>query len=439
MSKRMMSIGASIRGLGYNASAWRHPQVDPTVQESIGFYVDLAKTAEAAKLDFIFLADNLAATSMTDRPEGVLGRGHDNITLEPLTAMAAMAVLTEKIGLVATCSTSYYEPYHVARIFASLDHISRGRAGWNLVPSYRKSEAVNFSLPEPLSQAERYERATEFVTVVQGLWSSWDSDAFVYDKNSGMFFDSEKVRPLNHRGKFFQVEGPLTASRSPQASPAIFQAGESGAGVELAGTVADAVYTVPLEMSASIQQRRLVQDAAARHGRDRDAVKVIPGIQPIVARSRKEVNEKLELLRAIADPILQMSKLIPQLGDVSKYNLDDVLPASFADGIATSSIKPNVEKALASKWTLRRFCQEMALGQHRVLAGTPEEIAADLEEWFNNGACDGFNIQPSHLPDGLSDFVDQVIPLLQDRGLFRSEYSGSTLREHLGVVRNASR
>lgn len=438
MSKRMMSIGASIRGLGYNASAWRHPEVDPTVQESISFYADLAKKAEAAKLDFVFLADNLAATSMDDRPKGALGRGHDNITLEPLTAMAAIAVLTSRIGLVATCSTSYQQPFHVARLYASLDHISGGRAAWNVVPSYRQTEGANFGLSDPISHSERYERAEEFVTVVQGLWNSWDRDAFVYDKKSGIFFDPAKVRALHHRGKFFQVEGPLTATRSPQGRPAIFQAGESGPGVELAAKFADAVYTIPLEKAASIQQRQLVRQTAAKHGRSEDSIKVIPGIQPVVAARKKEVEEKLDLLRSIADPIKEMGRLIIQFKDVSKYDLDDTLPASFVESAVTSSVRPIAEKAVASKWTVRRLCQEMAVGQQRIVAGTPEEVAADLAEWFSSGACDGFNVSPSHVPGGLFEFLDQVVPILQERGLFRAEYAGRTLREHLGVARAAS-
>lgn len=435
MSKPMMSIGASIRGLGYNASAWRHPQVDPTVQESISFYAELAKKAEAAKLDFVFLADNLAATSMDDRPKGALGRGHDNITLEPLTAMAAIAVLTERIGLVATCSTSYQQPFHVARQYASLDHISGGRAAWNVVPSYRQTEGANFGLAEPLSHSDRYERAEEFITVVQGLWDSWERDAFIYDKKSGIFFDPAKVRALHHRGKFFQVEGPLTATRSPQGRPAIFQAGESSAGVELAAKFADAVYTVPLEKAASIKQRQVLRDAAARHGRSEDAIKIIPGIQPVVAATKKEINEKLELLRSIADPLKEMGRLIIQFKDISRYDLDEILPASFVESAVTSSARPIAEKAVASKWTVRRLCQEMAVGQQRILVGTPEEIAEDLAEWFHSGACDGFNVSPSHLPGGLSEFLDQVVPILQDRGLFRAEYAGRTLREHLGVAR----
>ncbi|MCP3374410.1 NtaA/DmoA family FMN-dependent monooxygenase [Bradyrhizobium cajani] len=438
MSKRMMSIGASIRGLGYNASAWRHPDVDPTVQESIYFYAEAAKKAEAAKLDFVFLADNLAATSMEDRPKGALGRGHDNITLEPLTAMAAIAVLTNRIGLVATCSTSYQQPYHVARQYASLDHISGGRAAWNVVPSYRQTEGANFGLAAPLSHSERYERAEEFVTVVQGLWDSWDPDAFLYDKKSGVFFDPAKVRALHHRGKFFQVEGPLTAARSPQGRPAIFQAGESGAGVELAAKFADAVYTVPLEKSASIQQRQLIRQTAAKHGRSEDAVKVIPGIQPIVAATRKKVEEKLELLRSIADPVKEMGRLIIQFKDISKFDLDEILPESFVESCVTSSARPLAEKAVASKWNVRRLCQEMAIGQQRIVAGTPEEIASDLADWFDSGACDGFNVSPSHMPGGLFEFLDQVVPILQDRGSFRAEYAGRTLREHLGVARNLS-
>lgn len=434
MSKRTMSIGASIRGLGYNASAWRHPDVDPTIQESISFYAGLAKKAEAAKLDFVFLADNLAATSIDDRPKGALGRGHDNITLEPLTAMAAIAVLTNRIGLVATCSTSYQQPYHVARQYASLDHISGGRAAWNVVPSYRQSEGANFGLVEPLSHNERYERAEEFITVVQGLWNSWERDAFIYDKKSGVFFDPAKVRALHHHGKFFQVEGPLTATRSPQGRPAIFQAGESSAGVELAGKFADAVYTVPLEKAAAIKQRQALREVAVRHGRSQDAVKVIPGIQPIVAATKKELDEKLELLRSIADPVKEMGRLIIQFKEISKYDLDDILPESFVESCVTSSARPLADKAVASKWTVRRLCQEMAVGQQRILAGTPEEIAADLAEWFDSGACDGFNVSPSHLPGGLSEFLDQVVPILQDRGLFRAEYAGRTLREHLGVA-----
>ncbi|MET4483612.1 LLM class flavin-dependent oxidoreductase [Bradyrhizobium sp. F1.13.3] len=434
MPRRMMILGASIKGLGYNASAWRHPEVDPTLQESIEFYIDLARKSEAAKLDFVFLADNLAALSMSDQPVGAIGRGHDNIFLEPLTAMAAIAVSTRKIGLVATCSTSYHEPYSVARMFASLDHISHGRAAWNVVPSYRPTEAANFGLSTPLSHADRYGRAHEFVTVLLGLWKSWDKDAFLFAKESGLFFDPDKVCALNHRGKFFRVAGPLTASPSPQGRPLLFQAGESGAGIEFAGEFADAVYTVPLEMDAAIQQRQLVREAAKRYGRDENAVKVIPGIQPIVGKTKGEVHDKLDLLRKIADPIKEMGRVTLQFGEIAKYDLDDVVPSDLKEMATTSSVKAMADRAVASKWTIRRLCQEMALGQHRIVAGTPEEIARDLEAWFNAGAGDGFNIQPSYMPGGLDDFLEGVVPILQERGLFRSEYSGSTLRENLELA-----
>lgn len=433
MPRRMMILGASIKGLGYNASAWRHPQVDPTVQESIEFYIDLAKKAEAAKFDFVFLADNLAALSMSDQPEAA-GRGHDNIFLEPLTAMAAIAVSTSNIGLVATCSTSYNEPYSIARMFASLDHISHGRAGWNVVPSYRPTEAANFGLCTPLSHADRYGRAHEFVTVLLELWRSWDKDAFLFKKESGLFFDPGKVRALNHHGKFFRIAGPLTASPSPQGRPVLFQAGESSAGIEFAGEFADAVYTVPLEMDAAIQQRQLVRESAKRYGRSENAVKVIPGIQPIVGKTKDEVREKLNLLRKIADPIKEMGRVTLQFADVSKYDLDDVVPSNLKEMATTSSVKAMADRAVSSKWTIRRLCQEMALGQHRIVAGTPEEIAKDLEAWFNAGAGDGFNVQPSHMPGGLDDFLEGVVPILQERGLFRLDYSGSTLRQNLELA-----
>ncbi|MFB9948698.1 LLM class flavin-dependent oxidoreductase [Rhizobium puerariae] len=430
--RRRMSLGASIRGLGYHTSAWRHPNVLPGASESLSHFTEAARIAAAAKFDMVFFADGLAVRG-NDRPAGALSHSHENVELEPTTLLAALAVQTRHIGLVATASTSYNEPYHVARTYASIDHISGGRAGWNAVTSWSEQEALNFSREAHYDRETRYERADEFIEVVRKLWASWEPDAFMHDRKTGRFYDPEKLHAADHRGHFFRVRGPLTSSHTPQGQPVIFQAGDSERGIALAARHAEAVYTIPQTLEDCIRHRKAMDTAAARFGRAPGSVRILPGVQIVTGRTEAEVAEKLMLYDEIADPVIAMARAWSEYGDLSGYDLDAPVPADLQSSDRVSAMRHLGERAKAEGWQLRRLLREYGAGSLRVLAGTPDKIAAEMQEWFGSGACDGFNILPQHLPGGLADVTELVVPILQERGLFRREYEGGTLREHLGL------
>lgn len=436
---RKLHLGASIRGLGYHGATWRHPDVDPTAALKIDHFIECARIAEDAKFDVLFLADILGI-----RGDGVearqLARSHDNVQFEPITLLSALSVTTKKIGLVTTLSTSYNEPFHVARKLASLDHLSGGRAGWNVVTSWSDVEAANFSAAKLSDKKARYDRAAEFIDVVEALWESWDSDAFLYDKASGVFFDPEKLHVLNHKGTYFNVKGPLNIARPPQGRPAIFQAGASTQGIEFAAKYADVVYSVPHQLGESRDFRDKLRATALQFGRTADSIKLLPGIHVVVGRTEREAREKLALLREIVDPITALSKTNIDLGRLDGKMLDAPLTDEVAPNaiVVASSVMNHIprliEKARAEGWTLRQLAQQFGIGPHRFVVGTPGQIADDMQSWFEQGGCDGFNILPTHLPAGLGDFAEMVVPILQERGLFRREYQETTLRGHLGVA-----
>jgi FMN-dependent oxidoreductase (nitrilotriacetate monooxygenase family) len=427
-----MKLGASIRGMGYHGSAWRHPEVDPAAAESIGHYIGLAQLAEAACFDMVFFADALAVRAR-DVPPGSGARYAGDAELDPATVLPALAVTTRHIGLISTASTSYNEPYHIARRYASLDHISGGRAGWNVVTSFSDREAQNFNAVAPPAKSQRYARATEFLEVVLALWASWEPGALIRDKASGLFFDPAKVHEIRHAGTHFKVRGPLTSSRTPQGRPLVVQAGASEDGLDLAGRFADVVYSIPRSREAAIRNRQQLQARAQRFGRPAEAILAMPGLQIITGRTEAEARDKRQALRELVDPLAAMMTLIRQFGPiVTPGMLDEPVPEPAAEGLY-SVAADSIRVARAQNWTVRRLCQEVGMGQHFMLCGTPDQVADEMAGWFESGACDGFNILPAYSPGNLAEAVEHVVPRLQDRGLFRRRYEGATLRENLGL------
>ena len=436
-----MRLGAYFNPSGHHVASWRHPRAQKDAHVNVKHYVEIARTAERAKFDLIFFADSAAVRSADIE---ALSRSVQFIAnFEPITLLSAIAMMTERIGLVATASTSYNEPYHVARKFASLDHISAGRAGWNVVTSGSAVEALNFNRTAPFPHADRYNRAHEFVDVVTALWDSWDDDAFIRDPESGIFFDRDKLHWLNHNTERYQIKGPLNVPRSPQGYPLIVQAGASDDGIELAARTAEAIFSPHLSIEAAKPYYDKLKDSMRRQGRDPDHCKVLPGLSVIVAEDEAEARRDYEFIQSLIHPIVGREILSTMLGDIdlSKYPLDEPLPQVLP---ASNGSKGHFESIMAmarrENLTIRELGQRVAGARGKnVFVGTPRQVADYMEEWFVKGACDGFNIMPPYIPGALDDFCELVIPELQRRGLFRTEYEGCTLRENLGVPRPQSR
>ena len=318
--RNFMKLGLSMRYVGYHAAAWRHPDADPGAASKFSHFLRVAQAAEAAKFDMVFLADGIGLRAK-DEPAGSLARSAQNAELEPLTLLSALAPMTSHIGLVATQSTTYNEPFHIARKYASLDQISGGRAGWNIVTSWSDAEARNFNRDSHLDSETRYNRAAEFVDVVTGLWDSWDVDAFPHDKTSGLFFDPAKLHTLDHKGKHFQVRGPLTVARTPQGRPILVQAGASNQGIEIAARYADVVYSAAHEIESATRYYADLKGRLATYGRRPDQLLIMPGITPFVGRTEQEARDKYDQLNALVDPILGLSYLYGQMGDLSGYDV----------------------------------------------------------------------------------------------------------------------
>jgi N-acetyl-S-(2-succino)cysteine monooxygenase len=438
MARRQMRLGLSMRQLGYHAGGWRHPDVPPGASIDIDFYVHLARRAEQGLFDLVFLADGVGLRQR-DEPAGSLCRSNQNVELEPLTMLSAVAMMTKHIGLVATASTTYNEPYHIARKFASLDHISRGRAGWNIVTSWSEAEAKNFNRDHHLDYDTRYDRAAEFVEVVKGLWESWEDDAFPHDKETGLFFDPAKMHVLDHRGKHFQVRGPLTVARCPQGWPVLVQAGASDQGQEIAAASADIVFTAQVELASAKAYYASVKDRLSRYGREPEDILLLPGLLPIVGRSEAEAHAKFQQLQDLIHPLVGLSHVYGPMGDLSGFPLDGPVPEPI-DPEMRSRAAVLLEHARTNNLTIRQLYLAASSGRgHRTVIGTPTQIADSMQEWVEAEAADGFNIVPSHLPVALDDFVELVIPELQRRGLFRTQYEGRMLRENLGLKRPVSR
>jgi FMN-dependent oxidoreductase (nitrilotriacetate monooxygenase family) len=393
-----------------------------------------AQSAERGKCDMIFFADGIGIRER-DVPRGSLARsGFEIVEMEPMTLLPALAVVTKHIGLVTTASTTYNEPYQLARKFATLDLISNGRAGWNMVTSWSEAEAKNFNREQHVDYDTRYERAAEFVEVVKGLWDGWERDAFLLDKASGQFYDESKAHVLNHKGKHFSVRGPLNVAGMPQGHPVLVQAGASEQGKEIAAETAEVVYAVPRTIGHAQAYYADVKGRMAKYGRDRDDLKILPALRPVVGRTQAEAQAKLDQLQDLLDPLVGLARLTTFFGDLSPYPIDGPVPL---DALGPQEIRSMSQTMLArvrdEKPTIRELYREVAATVGLGVVGTPVQIADLMEEWLEKDACDGFNITPTHLPGGCDDFVDMVIPELQRRGIFRTEYEGKTLRENLGL------
>ena len=428
---RQMHLGVFVLGTGNHIAGWRYPGAAQSF-EDLSVVQEIARIAERGKFDLIFLGDNLAAEP------GM----HPSFAarFEPLTMLAALAATTTHVGLGATSSTTYNEPYNVARAFASLDHLSHGRAAWNAVTSSGGQAAENFGRIHPEHDA-RYEVAEEFVDVVRGLWDCWDDGAVVRDHATGQYIDPAKVKTLDHKGRFFSVKGPLPTSRTPQGQPIILQAGSSGPGLALAARTADVVFAVVQDLEEAKAGYVALKSRMPAFGRHGDEIAVLPGVMPVVGRTEAEAREKLNTLQGFVNTTNALSMLSSRLGqDVSQFPPDDLVTELPLPDSSHGFARAMLAKALRDRMTWRDlFNLTGAARGHWVICGTPETIADTLQQWFEDRACDGFNILPAYFPGAFDDFVDMVVPILQERGLFRGEYSGTTLRDHLGLARPRSR
>jgi FMN-dependent oxidoreductase (nitrilotriacetate monooxygenase family) len=437
--KRKMHLGLLFAPSGNHTASWRHPDAQADAHINIAHNLEMARTAERGKLDFIFLADNVAVRET--HIESMKRSTQYIANFEPLTLLSALSVVTERIGLVSTASTSYFEPYHVARVFASLDWLSNGRAGWNIVTSAMEAEAYNFSRDAHFGHEERYLRAREFTNIVRALWDSWDDDAFLRAKESGVFFDPEKMHYLNHKGEYYSVRGPLNVPRSPQGHPVLVQAGSSDTGRGFAAEFAEVIFSAALQLSEAREYYADVKSRVAAAGRDPDHCKILPGVCYCVGRTQAEAQEQFDLLMSLVHPIAAREMAAFTLGtDLSPYALDEPVPDLPEPNGSVGTFRTAMKLARDENLTLGQLCTRLAAVRQRFfVTGTPEHIADVLEEWFTTGAADGFNLLPAYTPGGLEDFVDLVVPELQRRGLFRTEYEGRTLRENLGLPRPSSR
>jgi len=438
--KRLMRLGAFVHETGQHVAAWRHPQAHMQSGTNFAEMVETAQLAERGKFDLLFLADS-AAVNLSGSAD-VRGRMGKVVKFEPMTILSALAAVTKNLGLVATSTTTFNEPYTLARQFASLDQISGGRSGWNLVTSNNEQDALNYSREAHLSHSDRYDRAIEFADVVNGLWDSWDHDAFIRDKESGHFFDPAKMHVLNHKGTHFQVRGPLNVACSPQGRPVLVQAGASGTGRDVAARLAELVFTAATTFEQAKEFYDDVRTRIPRFGRSQDQVKVMPGFYPVVAPTASEAQEKYDYLQSLIQKPVGISILEHTIGvrGLDKIPLDGPVPEMADTNGPLSRQRLLLEQARRDKLTFWELCLANAGPRgHALSIGTPTQVADEMEHWFKDGAADGFNVMPAWLPGSLKDFVDLVIPELQRRGLFRTEYEAMTLRENLGLPRPINR
>jgi FMN-dependent oxidoreductase (nitrilotriacetate monooxygenase family) len=432
---RQLHLNLFIHARGHHEAAWRHPSASPLALTDIRYYSDLAQRAEAGLFDSIFLADQLAlGPDVAHAPR---------MWLEPITVLAALAGATSRIGLIATCSTTYTEPYNLARQYASLDHMSQGRVGWNIVTSWLATAAANYGDAGQLSHAERYARAEEYMQVVIGLWDSWADDAVVDDRASGLYAHADRIRRIDHAGQHYKVAGPLNMPRGPQGRPVFVQAGSSETGKRFAARHAEAVFTAQMEKATARDFYGELKALAAAEGRDPEQVLILPGLSPVIASTEAEAERLSRELNDLSDPEVGRSRLSGRFGghDFSHLPLDRPLaPEDFPDPATVEAARSRTEVIIGlvrrEKPTLRQLLGYLAGARgHYVTTGTPDRIADLIEEWFTDGAADGFNVMPPVLPAMLDVFVEQVVPLLQQRGLFRTAYDAQTLRGHYGLAR----
>ncbi|MGF6822044.1 FMN-dependent oxidoreductase (nitrilotriacetate monooxygenase family) [Microbacterium sp. ZKA21] len=434
---RQLHFNLFLHDTGHHEASWRLPESDPHALLDLAYHQRLAKIAEDAKFDSLFLADSPALFGEVGRrPVG---------GFEPTVLLTALAVTTSRIGLIATASTSYNEPFNLARRLSSVDWISNGRAGWNIVTTAGEAAARNFGLEDQPLHRDRYARASEFLEVATKLWDSWDDDAIIADKDAGVHARADRVHAIGHRGEHFRVEGPLNSPRSPQGHPLLVQAGSSESGKEFAARWAEAIFTATPTIEEAQEFYADIKRRAEANGRDPEQVKVLPGLVPIIADTESEARElEAELDRLIApefarDQLEKVLKLAP-----GTLRLDAPLPEDLPseDEIEGAKSRYTLIVALARRenLTVRELIGRLGGGRgHRTFTGTPVQVADTIQHWFEHGAADGFNIMPAVLPSGLEVFVERVVPILQERGLFRTEYTGRTLREHYGLPRPVGR
>jgi FMN-dependent oxidoreductase (nitrilotriacetate monooxygenase family) len=434
MSQRQLHLNVNLLHSGVYASAWRLPDSNPGAFFDVGHYINVAKIAERGKFDAIFLADTPAVTDRIDlRPF---------LSMEPTIVLASVAAATTHIGLIATASTTYNEPYNIARRFATLDHASHGRVGWNAVTTADAAAGRNFGLPQVLEHKARYDRAKEFVEIVQALWDSWEDDAFVGDKVSARFVDTSRVHAIRHRGAHYNVEGPLNVPRSPQGRPVTVQAGGSSDGRDLAAAQAEAVFTLSQSIEDGVAYARDLRSRAVAYGRPSDSIVILPGLATVIGSTEAEAKRRQDELWDLVPIQYSLSRLAgtlqvsPDLLDLDKPLPDLPVPVNANQ----TMFHGTVNLARKGNLTVRELLKALGGGVgHRIIVGTPEQIADDITAWFAAGAADGFNLMPDVLPSGLATFVDEVVPLLQKRGIFRRDYEGTTLRDHLGLAHPPSR
>ncbi|MFB5675298.1 LLM class flavin-dependent oxidoreductase [Paenibacillus terreus] len=429
---RKLKLGLFIQGAGHHVAGWRHPEAH-SGSENFDLITQLAQKAEQAKLDMIFLADGL--TTSAGSPPSVVAR------FEPITLLAALSTVTRRIGLAVTASTTYYDPFNLARLIASVDKLSDGRAAWNVVTTSTHEAALNFSAQDHLDHSLRYERAAEFVEVVKGLWDSWEQEPYIVNKETGEYIDKRKVHELNHKGKYFSVKGPLNVSQSPQGHPVIIQAGSSGPGQELAAQIGEVVFTAQQSYEDAQNFYSGLKGLLPKYGRPPEHVHILPGLFPVIGATEKEAREKYEQLQSFIDDSRAYDTLEERFEyDLRGYSLDDPVPDIPESSGRKSRPQLLMKLARDKGLTLRQLFREVAGARgHRIVVGTPIQLADHIQKWFEGYAADGFNIMPPYVPGGFDDFVEGVIPELQNRGLFRTDYEGSTLREHLGLPVPANR
>jgi alkanesulfonate monooxygenase len=434
---RKLRLGAFMRPVSLHTGAWRYPGAYADANFNFGHLRSFAQKLEAAKFDAFFMADHLAVLNM---PIEALRRSHTVTSFEPFTLLSALAAVTERIGLVATASTTFDAPYHVARRFASLDHISGGRAGWNIVTTSNPDAALNFGLDEHVEHGERYHRAREFYDVVTGLWDSFADDAFIRDAESGLYFDPARLHVLDHKGPELSVRGPLNIARPPQGWPVIVQAGASEAGRQLAAETAEVVFAAHGDLAAGQRFYADVKARAEKAGRSRDHIKILPGAFVIVGDTVDEARAK----RAALDSLVYYESGIASLSiaighDASRFEPDEPLPEIPESNASKSGRERVVELARRENLSVRQLAQRLGGYSGLAFVGTPETIADEMQEWLFSEGSDGFNIMFPYLPAGLDDFVERVVPELQRRGIFRTEYEGPTLRDNLELPRPKNR
>ena len=434
MSKKQLRLGAFMRPVSIHTAAWRYPGGTPDANFNLKALVQYAQTLERGKFDAFFMADHLAVLNM---PMAALKRSATVTSFDPLTLLPALAMVTKHLGLIATASTTFEPAYTIARRFASLDHISDGRAGWNLVTTSNPDAALNFGMDDQMPHAERYARAREYFDVVTGLWDSWADDAFIRDVDSGIYFDPDRLHVLDHKGKYLKVRGPLNIGRPIQGWPIVVQAGASDAGRQLAAETAEVVFAAGGPIEAGRAFYADVKGRAAKVGRNPDHIKILPGAFTIIGESLDEAQEKRARLDSLVNYDSGIAAVSIALGtDARAYDPDKPLPQDIPETDASKSGRERViALARRENLTVRQLAGRLGGYGGLAMMGTPKMIADQMEEWLVTEASDGFNVMFPYLPGGLDDFVDKVVPELQRRGLFRREYEGKTLRENLGLPR----